>query len=105
MAYNMLQQAAFKRTEHLVVEAGVDTEGTLVIELPKELLDILQSVVGVGVEVVGEDDRDGQGMGMDPLAWLLAWLVTFDLFTDAVRVFSFAFEIWVKLIGYLLCSR
>ena len=75
MAYNMLQQAAFKRTEHLVIEAGVDTEGALVIELPKELLLILQNLIGV-------DDSEGEGV--DPLAYLLAWLVTFDLFVDAV---------------------
>ncbi|KIJ37270.1 hypothetical protein M422DRAFT_33818 [Sphaerobolus stellatus SS14] len=72
MAYNMLQQAAFRRTEHLVIEAGVDTEDTLTIELPKELLVILQ-------DLVSNEETEGQ----DPLAYLLAWLLTFDLFIDA----------------------
>lgn len=77
MAYHMLQLAAFKRTEHLVVEAGVDAENILIFELPKELLVILQTVVSL-------DDIEGQ----DPLTYLLAWLLLFDLFSDAVGVLS-----------------
>ena len=42
MAYQLLQEAAKKYTEELVVEAAVDTEGTMKAELPAELLDILQ---------------------------------------------------------------
>ena len=42
MAYQLLQEAAKKYTEGLVIEAAVDTEATLKPELPPELLDILQ---------------------------------------------------------------
>jgi hypothetical protein len=45
MAYQFLQGAARKRTEHLVIEAGVDTEDTFKAELPFEILDILQRTV------------------------------------------------------------
>lgn len=44
-AYMLLQQAAYKRTEHHVVEAAVDTENAFEATLPIELLAILgQSV-------------------------------------------------------------
>ena len=42
MAHQLLQEAAKKYTEELVIEAAVDTEGTMKPELPTELLDILQ---------------------------------------------------------------
>ncbi len=42
MAYQLLQEAAKKYTEELVIEAAVDTEATMKSELPTELLDILQ---------------------------------------------------------------
>lgn len=42
MAYHMLREAAAKRTEFVVVEAAVDTEGILKPELPAELIDLLQ---------------------------------------------------------------
>lgn len=42
MAYQLLHEAAKKYTETLVIEAAVDTEGTMAVELPLELLDILQ---------------------------------------------------------------
>lgn len=41
-AYSILQMAARKRTEHLVIEAGVDTESTVKATLPLELLDVIQ---------------------------------------------------------------
>ncbi|KAK0191944.1 hypothetical protein F5146DRAFT_1102178 [Armillaria mellea] len=44
-AYMLLQQAAYKRTQHLVVEAAVDTENTFKAELPPELLSILQQTI------------------------------------------------------------
>lgn len=46
MSYQLLQEAARKRTEFLVVEAGVDTEGTFKAELPQELIDLLSNFVG-----------------------------------------------------------
>lgn len=42
MAYALLQDAAAKRTEYLVVEAGVDNSEDAKFELPVELLQILQ---------------------------------------------------------------
>jgi hypothetical protein len=42
MAYELLQEAARKRTEHLVIEAGVDTEFVVKSLLPEELVTLLQ---------------------------------------------------------------
>jgi E3 ubiquitin-protein ligase listerin len=42
MSYHLLQESARKWTEHLVIEAGVDVEDTAKIELPSELMEILQ---------------------------------------------------------------
>lgn len=75
IAYQMLQQAAATRTEHLVVEAAVDSENVVAIELPHELVILLQSSVNFDDTEVG---------GQDPLAYLLGWMITFDLFVDAV---------------------
>lgn len=41
-AYGLLQGAAAKHTEYLVVEAGVDVSEDAKFELPKELLLVLQ---------------------------------------------------------------
>lgn len=41
-AYHLLQEAARKRTEHLVIETGVDIEDNILAELPNELVIILQ---------------------------------------------------------------
>ena len=41
MAYQFLQEAAKKRTESIVVEAAVDTTGSVKAELPVELVDLL----------------------------------------------------------------
>jgi len=73
MAYRILQQTASKRTEHLVIEAGVDKDDTVVVDLPKELLHVLQSSI----------DLDAERNGLDPFAYLLAWMLTLDLFLDA----------------------
>ncbi|KAI0711424.1 hypothetical protein C8Q76DRAFT_677774 [Earliella scabrosa] len=74
MAYQLLQEAAKKYTEELVVEAAVDTEGTMKAELPAELLDILQRSL---------NHEDTEEYGQEWLGYLLAWMVTLDLFTDA----------------------
>ena len=42
MAHQLLQKAAKKYTEELIIEAAMDTEGVVKSELPTELLDILQ---------------------------------------------------------------
>jgi E3 ubiquitin-protein ligase listerin len=43
--YHVLQESARKWTEHLVIEAGVDTEGTSKIELPSKLLEFIQQSI------------------------------------------------------------
>lgn len=43
MAYDLLQEAAKKRTEYLVIEVGVDTESSVKPELPAELISLLQT--------------------------------------------------------------
>lgn len=43
MAYDLLQEAAKRRTEYLVIEAGVDIESTVKSELPSQLIDLLQT--------------------------------------------------------------
>jgi hypothetical protein len=48
MAYQLLHQAAKKRTEYLVIEFAVDTEGTVEAQLPAELIDILQQTLNPG---------------------------------------------------------
>ena len=42
MAYKMLRESAAKYTEHLVLEAGVDSDAELKLELPMELVELLQ---------------------------------------------------------------
>jgi LTN1 family HEAT repeat region len=77
MAYQMLQRAAVTRTEHLVVEAGVDSENIITTDLPRELVALLQSSVNLD---------DTEASGQDPLPYLLGWMIVFDLFTDTVSV-------------------
>lgn len=45
LAYPMLQNAAQKRTEYLVIEAGVDTSENTKFELPIELLQLVQNSI------------------------------------------------------------
>lgn len=42
MAYRLLHEAARKYTEHMVIEAAVESEESMKIELPLELVQILQ---------------------------------------------------------------
>lgn len=44
MAYDLLREAAKKRTEYLVIESGVNTEDVK-IDLPVELVNLLQSTL------------------------------------------------------------
>ena len=78
MAYKLLTTAAKKRTEHLVIEAGVATgDNDIEYTLPIELLEILKKEV----DVEGELDDDT----IDVFGYLLGWMVLFDSFVDAVR--------------------
>lgn len=47
MAYEILREAAHKRTEHLVIEAGVDTESVVRSTLPWELVSLLQQSLDI----------------------------------------------------------
>lgn len=86
MGYHLLHNAARKRTEHYVIEAGVDTEDVVKVELPSELLAMLQQSLDSG-EVL---DLNEQSIphNKEVSGYLLAWMVTFDLFIDAVRIYS-----------------
>lgn len=57
VAYQILQRAAKKRTEYFVMEAAVDTEGTLEARLPNELMTLLQREVNLDL------DSDLEGVG------------------------------------------
>ncbi|GLB39355.1 putative ring finger [Lyophyllum shimeji] len=71
MAYQFLQTAAEKRTEYLVIEAGVDAEAAFNATIPLELLDILQR--SITVDELSMEPQNGFG-------YLLAWMLLFDLF-------------------------
>jgi len=75
MAYELLQEAAHKRTEHLVIEAGVDTESVAKSLLPLELVLLLQQSLDI-VDI--EEDPTSRTFGS-----LLAWMVVLDLYTNA----------------------
>lgn len=57
MAYHMLREAAEKHTEHVVIEAAVDTEAEVKPELPPELIDILHRTIEQAEEA---DDSSSQ---------------------------------------------
>ncbi|KDQ60057.1 hypothetical protein JAAARDRAFT_32435 [Jaapia argillacea MUCL 33604] len=75
MAYHLLHEAAKKRTEYLVIEAGVDGDTTVHCQLPGELLEILQRTLNQ--EDLSDSDNNAS------FGYLLGWMITFDLFTDA----------------------
>lgn len=54
MAYKMLCASATKYTEHLVLEAAVDSDAELKLELPLELVSLLQMSLP-------EEDTEGNG--------------------------------------------
>lgn len=60
LAYGIMRSAAKKRTEHLVIEAGVDIKSTVQATLPLELLDIVQR----HVDVVAVEDEEEQQVGI-----------------------------------------
>ena len=43
MSYKILQMSASKYTEHLVLEASVESENTVPLKLPTELVQLLQN--------------------------------------------------------------
>ncbi|KAI9568130.1 hypothetical protein HD554DRAFT_2219143 [Boletus coccyginus] len=81
MGYHLLHNAARKRTEHYTIEVGVDTEDLVKPELPPELLTILQQ--SLGSEEVLDLDEQSIPRNKEVSGYLLAWIITFDLFIDA----------------------
>ncbi|KAI0316069.1 hypothetical protein OF83DRAFT_1284410 [Amylostereum chailletii] len=75
MSYGLLRMAAQKRTEHLVIEAGVDSESQIKLDLPQELVALLQQTL----------DLTATGRKPSPslFGYLLGWLLVFDLFQNA----------------------
>ena len=56
-SYPVIKEAAKKQTEHLVLEAAVDTESSMKFEIPAELFQMLQDAVDLDVEL--EEDEEG----------------------------------------------
>ncbi|KAJ7074942.1 hypothetical protein B0H15DRAFT_1027322 [Mycena belliarum] len=77
MTYQLLTVAARKRTEHFVIEAGVDVDATVKADLPLELLDILQTSLNLDQGDLPDLDES------TVFGHLLGWMVVFDLFMDA----------------------
>jgi hypothetical protein len=75
MAYQLLHKSAKKRTEYIVIEAGVSAPDSDSIkpELPPELITFLQ-------QSINEEDPDAP----PTLGYLLGWMSVFDLFVAAV---------------------
>jgi hypothetical protein len=75
MAYQLLHKSATKRTEYIVIEAGVSAPDSDSIkpELPPELITFLQ-------QSINEEDPDAP----PTLGYLLGWMSVFDLFVAAV---------------------
>lgn len=74
-AYQLLKQAAYKRTEHYVVEAAVEVDNNFEATLPLELLAILLKV---------PDVLDGPRHTV--FGFLIGWSIIFDLFSGSVRL-------------------
>jgi hypothetical protein len=81
MAYKLLREAAHKRTEHLVIEAGVDTESVVKSVLPWELVLLLQQSLDI-VDIEEDPSPVSRGtrcqsISINPAAEnvrILAWL-------------------------------
>ncbi|KIK58369.1 hypothetical protein GYMLUDRAFT_45278 [Collybiopsis luxurians FD-317 M1] len=80
LAYQILQKAALKRTEHFVMEAGLDTEGIFKAKLPDELMVLLSRTINLDLDYddVSADREHEQNV----FVYLLGWMLLFDLFAD-----------------------
>lgn len=81
MAYKLLSGAARKRTEYYVIEAAVEIESQVKAELPNELLGIVQHIIPVAAGDEASDEHERVEFG-----YLLAWMLVFDSFQDAVSI-------------------
>lgn len=70
MAYKMLKESAVKYTEYLVLEAGVDSEAEVKLELPLELIELLQ------MSLSDEDAEDPVGRPQVGIAHLRKVCIT-----------------------------
>ncbi|KAJ3841743.1 hypothetical protein F5878DRAFT_577882 [Lentinula raphanica] len=81
IAYQILHKAAKKRTEHFVLEAGLDTEGKLKAQLPKELMVLLQQSLNLDIDADDANLTDS-GRENEIFVYLLGWMLLFDSFAD-----------------------
>lgn len=88
MAYQLLKVAAQKRTEHFVIEAGVDTEATVKALLPIELLNVIQRDIHYS-HTAEADEEAYNDQSPNVFGYLLGWMLVFDLFQDAVSKIIF----------------
>lgn len=95
ISYKILQASAAKYTEHLVLEASVENENTVPLELPLELIQLIQSSIPdedasdvvreqVSIFVVAQSIASLTSRQL-LFGNMLAWMLTFDLFANAVR--------------------
>jgi E3 ubiquitin-protein ligase listerin len=79
MAYKMLREAAHKRTEYLVVEASIDSDDTVPLDLPVELVQILHNNFLEDFEEGAHHHHHHHVFG-----YFLSWMLVYDLFANAV---------------------
>lgn len=99
-AYQLLQKATKKRTEHFVIEAGVDTEQAVKPLLPIELMEVIMQDVWVG-----DEDHADEADSADVFGYLLGWMLVFDSFADAVRFYPGLFRMNRQLIDFNSLSK
>lgn len=92
MAYRLLHEAARKYTEYMVIEAAVESEQPMKIELPLELVQILQRDLAVD-ESLDFEHQVGDltcttcaalMRAQHSSGYFLAWMLAFDHFANAV---------------------
>ncbi|KAL0957941.1 hypothetical protein HGRIS_000122 [Hohenbuehelia grisea] len=89
MSYNLLQAAAKKRTEHFVLEAGVNVDDDFTADLPMELIELVSCHVEIGQD--------------EPVIFgnLLAWMVLFDLFQDSSQRVKASYVSQLRTMGII----
>lgn len=93
LSYAIIKTAAHRRTEHLVIEAAVNTDESATYELPNELLCILQKSSTLEPSRTHSDKvcrefyltKTGLNNSIQ-FGYLLGWMAVFDSFSSAVRL-------------------